>query len=289
VHPAAVVLLNLTRDQLDRSTEVAAVGKALRAALLEQHAALVVANCDDPVVTAAVDGLPHVVWVAGGAGWVDDSALCPRCGSPLHRDGPHWACSGCGLHRPAPQWELEESVMRGPRSRTALDLRLPGSYNRGNALTAVATAATLGVPPDRAAEALTQVRSVADRYAVVQTGRHRLTLLLAKNPAGWRETLPLTARADGVLLAVNAEEADGRDTSWLWDVPFDQLVGQPTAISGEAVADLGLRLTYADVAHSTAADPLTALEALPAGEITVVANYTAFASLTRRLPRGHRP
>ena len=167
-------------------------------------------------------------------------------------------------------------------------MRLPGDFNRANALAAVATAAALGVPPDRAAAAIASVSSVAHRYAVVERGRHRMILLLAKNPAGWRETLPLTASADGVLLAVNAREADGRDTSWLWDVPFEQLTGHPTAASGEAVADLGLRLAYAGVGHTAAADPLDALSALPDGEVTVVANYTAFTGLWQRLQLGAR-
>jgi UDP-N-acetylmuramyl tripeptide synthase len=286
VCPAAVVLLNLTRDQLDRSTEVAAVATAIRAALADQPGALVVANCDDPVVAAAAHGLPRLLWVAGGANWVDDAALCPRCGRPLHRDGHGWSCPGCELGRPQPKWRLDGATLRGPGSEIPLRLRLPGDYNRGNALTAVATAAALGVPPARAAAAMASVGSVAHRYAVVEHGRHRLTLLLAKNPAGWRETLPLAASADGVLVAVNAREADGRDTSWLWDVPFEQLTGQPIAASGEAVADLGLRLAYAEVGHAAAADPLDALAALPAGEVTVVANYTAFTGLWQRLQHG---
>jgi hypothetical protein len=82
---------------------------------------------------------------------------------------------------------------------------------------------------------------------------------------------------------VNAREADGRDTSWLWDVPFEELPPAPTVASGEAAADLGLRLAYAGVAHRTEPDPLTALAALPEGEVTVVANYTAFLQLRRRL------
>ena len=48
-------------------------------------------------------------------------------------------------------------------------------------------------------------------------------------------------------------------------------------------ADLGLRLSYADVPHATVPDPLAAITALPRGPVTVVANYTAFLDLRRRL------
>jgi UDP-N-acetylmuramyl tripeptide synthase len=167
-------------------------------------------------------------------------------------------------------------------------VRLPGTYNQGNALMALAAASALGVTAEAAAAAIAQVRTVAHRYAVCQYGAQRLTLLLAKNPAGWRETLPLAQDADGLLLAVNAREADGRDTSWLWDVPFEELPQRPVVAAGEAAADVALRLAYADISHQAAADPVQALRLLPPGDIAVVANYTAFAELWHRLDRDGR-
>ena len=97
--------------------------------------------------------------------------------------------------------------------------------------------------------------------------------------------LRLLEPAAARLFVVNAREADGRDTSWLWDVPFEVLAGQDTSVeaAGEKAADLGLRLDYARVEHVTVADPLAALAALPVGKVEVVATYTAFHALTRRL------
>jgi UDP-N-acetylmuramyl tripeptide synthase len=108
---------------------------------------------------------------------------------------------------------------------------------------------------------------------------------LAKNPAGWAETLSLLEPAAARLLVVNAREADGRDTSWLWDVPFERLApsGNGVVAAGEKAADLGLRLSYAGVDHATVTNPLHALAHLPAGKVDVVANYTAFRALTRRV------
>lgn len=284
VRPTAIVLLNLSRDQLDRSTEVAAVAAAVRRALAEAPDAVVVTNCDDPMAAAAAIGLSRVRWVSAGATWTDDAALCPRCGLPLERECPDWWCPSCGLHRPPAVWLLDDGAARSRAGRRVpLSVRLPGTYNLGNALMAVATADLLGVAPERAAAAIADVGSVAHRYATVQAGPHRVTLLLAKNPAGWREALPLADGAAAVLVVVNAREADGHDTSWLWDVPFERLGGVPTAAAGEAAADLGLRLTYAGVDHVTEADPLAALRSLPAGDVTVLANYTAFTGLWHRL------
>ena len=93
----------------------------------------------------------------------------------------------------------------------------------------------------------------------------------------------MLARAASLLLVVNAREADGRDTSWLWDVPFEELPVRPTVASGECAGDVGLRLSYAEREHRTEPDPIAALDLLPAGQVYVVANYTAFDRLVRRL------
>jgi UDP-N-acetylmuramyl tripeptide synthase len=285
VSPAAVVLLNLTRDQLDRSTEVAVVAASIQGALAAQPQALVIANCDDPVVAALVDGQQRVQWVSFGSAWLGDSTLCPRCAEPLCREGGTWACSSCGLRRPEAQWCFRDGAVVGPHSTVPLALQLPGQHNRGNAAAAMAAATALGVSPAAAATAMAGVRSVSGRYAVIERGAQRLTLLLAKNPASWRQTLPLLEQADGLLLAVNAREADGRDTSWLWDIPFEDVPPRPVVATGEAAPDVGLRLFYAGIDHRIVADPLAALAELPAGDIAVVANYTAFTGLSRGLEK----
>jgi len=176
-----------------------------------------------------------------------------------------------------------DSAVAGPSGMTPLRLQLPGAFNMGNAALAMAAAAALGVHPDQAAAALAGLASVAGRYAVIRRGTQVLHLLLAKNPAGWAGLLPLLAQAPTLLLVVNAREADGRDTSWLWDVPFEHLPARQTVASGECAADLGLRLTYADREHRTEPDPIRALGLLPPGDVHVVANYTAFAELSNRL------
>lgn len=284
VSPSVIVLLNLTRDQLDRGAEVGAVAASVRTALTRHPETLVVANLDDPVVVAAVEGVPHVRWVATGATWLGDAAVCPRCGRRLVTAPIGWSCR-CGLSRPPPDWQLHKDAVRGPQTTTPVQLRLPGRFNLGNAMTAIAAADALGVPPAQAAAAMAELATIAHRYAVIRHGRYELHLFLAKNPASWAETLPLLQGRPALLFAVNAREADGRDTSWLWDVPFEELTPRPTVASGERAADVGLRLSYAEVGHHTELDPLAGLQLLPPGKVAVVANYTAFTDLWHRLAR----
>ena len=150
---------------------------------------------------------------------------------------------------------------------------------------AASAASAMGIPADQAAVALHEVEVVAGRYAVVHCGAQDLRLLLAKNPAGWAGMSSMMTEPRPLLVIINAREADGRDTSWLWDVPFEQFTGRQVVASGERAADLGVRLSYAGVDHQTVADPLAALAALPPGEIDVVANYNAFHQFRRRLSR----
>jgi len=274
VRPEAVVLLNLTRDQLDRGSEVRAVAAHVSAALARRPETLVVANADDPLVVAATDSAARVVWVAAGTSWLADASV--------------WETEA-GRARPWPTWTAREFAVEGPHGKTALRLALPGAFNIGNAALAMAAAEALGVHPDQAAAALEGLESVAGRYSVVRHGEHVLHLLLAKNPAGWAGLLPMLAHVPSLLLVVNAREADGRDTSWLWDVPFEQLPVRPTVASGERCADLGLRLSYAGKEHRTEPDPARALDLLPAGDVYVVANYTAFHRLRQRLTTEETP
>jgi UDP-N-acetylmuramyl tripeptide synthase len=282
VDPAVVVLLNLSRDQLDRGSEVRSVAVALQSALVHCAGTTVVANADDPMVVWAAGSAPDNVWVSVGGAWSGDAATCPRCGRALSAGVVWWSCE-CGLARPVPAWQAAGGAALTAHARLPVTLNLPGEFNVGNAVMAIAAAAVLGIAPEPAAQAMSSVGTVAGRYAVVQRGQHELRLLLAKNAAGFAETLPLLEESRSLMVAVNARPADGLDTSWLWDVPFERLAPRPVVAAGERAADLGVRLSYAEIAHDTVADPLAALTMLPPGKVDVVANYTAFDRLLHQL------
>jgi UDP-N-acetylmuramyl tripeptide synthase len=291
VDPAAIVLLNLSRDQLDRVGEINHIERTLRAGLARHPGAVVVANCDDVLVTSAAYDCPNVVWVAAGGSWANDSVSCPRSGEVIVRDGAGWASTGTDFRRPDPAWWYDEDFLHGPDGlRLPMRLALPGTVNRGNAAQAVAAAVALGVDPAAAVAAAGTVDEVAGRYRTVQVGPHSVRMLLAKNPAGWHEALSMvdTTGAAGVVIAVNGQVPDGEDLSWLWDVNFEHFVEParrlPVIAAGERGTDLAVRLGYAGVEHRLTHDTLAAIAACPPGHVELVANYTAFLQLNRRLP-----
>ena len=286
VDPAVVVLLNLSRDQLDRVGEINHIERTLRGGLAGHPDTVVVANCDDVLMTSAAYDSPHVVWVAAGGGWANDSVSCPRSGEIIVRDGADWYSTGTDFKRPTPQWWYDDSHVYGPDGLSLpMTLALPGTVNRGNATQAIAAAVALGADPAAAVAAVSSVDEVAGRYRTVQLGAHTVRVLLAKNPAGWQEALSMVDKnGAGVVIAVNGQVPDGEDLSWLWDVRFEHFEGTAVVAAGERGTDLAVRLGYAGVDHTLVHDTVTAIASCPPGHVEVVANYTAFLQLNRRLP-----
>lgn len=287
VDPLGVELLvlgNLSRDQLDRYGEVHAVGDIWRN-VAETHPNLrVVANASDPhVVWAAAPA--KTTWVELGLGWRSDAATCPNCAALLGWSEDRFDCPSCGFGQPATPNRLEGDTLVLDGRPVPLRLALPGRWNLANAALAVTAAAThFGVDPDDAAAAAATITTVAGRYmAVALPDGREARVLLAKNPAGWSEVLHhLAGQGSPVVIAVNARVADGKDPSWLWDVPYELLRGQPVAAAGERALDVAVRLRYADVDHIVEHDALSAASKLPGDDVNIVCSYTPFSSLYRR-------
>jgi lipid II isoglutaminyl synthase (glutamine-hydrolysing) len=279
-----VVLLDLSRDQLDRMNETQRVASLWRTAL--HNAArppCVVANADDPLVAWVAEAASDVVWVGTQASWGHDSVSCPDCGHLLHQEPDGWSC-GCGRRRATTAFAAREGWLDTPVGALRCELQLPGAVNAGNAAMAVAAAFTRGVAPAEALAVMERVTSVENRYRSYRAGDRTVRLLLAKNPAGWSELLPLLDRSRLVVLAINARAADGRDPSWLWDVPFEQLAGVTVAAIGDRRLDLAVRLEVAGVDVVVAGSLLAAMTRLPEpADVDVAANYTAFRDLAVEL------
>jgi UDP-N-acetylmuramyl tripeptide synthase len=161
---------------------------------------------------------------------------------------------------------------------------LPGRANRANAAMALTVASLFGADPQGAAAAMSQVAEVVGRYARVHVDGREARLLLAKNPAGWLEVFDFVGPPPlPVVVVINARIADGRDPSWLWDVPFERLAGRLVLASGERSRDLAVRLRYAGLEHGHEPDPVAAIRAAGAPRVEVVANYTAFQALRARI------
>jgi UDP-N-acetylmuramyl tripeptide synthase len=143
-----------------------------------------------------------------------------------------------------------------------------------------------GVETAQALPRLRDVVSVAGRYTRLARRGRQVRLLLAKNPAGWLEAFDVLDPPPGpVLLAVNAQVPDGKDTSWLWDVDYRVLRGRPVFVSGERRLDLAVRLEADLVAFDLVDGVDEAVDQVEGTSLDVIANYTAFQQIRVALGR----
>ena len=323
-----LVLLNLFRDQLDRFGETDAIVHRWRAVVAGLPATATVIFCaDDPRLAQLMGtrdgpttsfGLSEPPASAADVSLTLDVSSCPRCDGRLdsswtglgHLGG--FGCGRCGFARSVPDVGVRVVASRGIDGQTlafrtprhpgerSVDVSLPGISNAYNAAAAVAAAAAVGVPADRAVAALADASTAFGRFEDVELDGRRVVLTLGKNPASLAELtrVGLESNVSAVLLAVNDGFADGQDVSWFWDVDVSPLLdGRPFAVSGDRAPDFLLRLKYSPwndaggIPHGfveTAEDPLLALDSIvaatvPGSTILVMATYTALMRLRHGL------
>jgi UDP-N-acetylmuramyl tripeptide synthase len=325
LQPQHIVVLNLFRDQLDRygelDTTAAMIGQGIAAtkakAYLNADDALVAslaryAASPDLVSYFGIEELSSKLPTAHRA--ATDSDRCPMCGEQLkfsqvfYSHLGHYECPNGDYSRPQPDVSIvnvDEADLHGAQftvaigsERSKVRFPLPGTYNLYNALVAISLAAGLGVEQSVTAKSLETTEAAFGRMEKVQLDGRTLYLLLIKNPAGFAQVLEtfLIGRPNvRVLMAVNDLGADGRDVSWLWDVPLEDLAAsRPRVITaGLRAADMALRLHYAGTEASVAKSMEDAIAKLvrdtPPGEgAYILPTYTAMLQIRKLLAKRTR-
>ena len=283
--PRAILLMNLSRDYLERGVRSKALARHWQASLAAlTWPCTVVANADDPLVAWSVRDYGDVVWVAGGMWWDVDGEVCRTCRVRLRRSGEDWSCATCGLARAAPAWRVVEGRVRGPGLDLPLDLRLPGRTSASNALFALAGAAALGVDPARALAAIARVDDVDGRWRPRSIDGRVVRLMLSKNPSSWNEIIERAAGgSDPLVVVMEARGGSGKDCAFLWDAPFERLAGRTVVAAGNRAADVALRMHVAGLDVRIVPDAAAAIRSLPPGTVDVAANYPAFLALAATL------
>ena len=276
--PELIVLLNLGRDQLDRLSEVRIVSNKWRAALSGQT---VLASTDDPFVVYAANAAHKRIWFSASEKGHIDAATCPECGKLLNwiDDGASFNCE-CGFAKPDANWTLRGEILN---HQFKVNSSIPGNAAMQNAARAFIVANEFGIDLDTANEAIGAVQAVDGRFSNKKIGETNFRLLLSKNPASWRETLKTSsAGSKEVLLIVNANTQDGKDTSWLWDVDFKVLEGRKVLVTGDRKLDVSARLTVDGISHQIVENELAAAKIFGAVDADIIASYTAFHRLANK-------
>ena len=293
-HPTEFVITNLYRDQLTRNGHPEWVYDAILPAVHPETE--LVLNADDPLSSCFARGHEKVVWFGldrcsidsdtpGGA--YHDGARCPVCHAPMEYDYVHYnhigayRCTKCGHKKPATDYtatavDLEKGVLTIDGTVT-VDLAFRSIYNVYNILAAYAVCRRAGVPADTAARVLGSYLLKNGRMQTFRLGARHGTLLTSKheNSIAYDTNLRYIAAAKGSCAVLVIVDAVSRkyftsETSWLWDIDFDQLNVphvEEIVLSGRYCSDLAERFSYTELKNwRVQPDIAAAAEELKAGE-----------------------
>ena len=288
--PDHVVLLNVSRDQLDRFGEIDYTASLL-AKVGAAATASVTINADDERLAALAAAMPAPVqWFALSEpmqqlfptdeelyGQVNTQPVRPDAAAVLI---DYDAVSGA------------TTIDFGGDART-VTLQTSGAHNAQNATAAAAVARLVGLSVDEVCAGLGRVEPAFGRGQAYRIAGRDVRMHLVKNPAGFRQSLQagLAEQPDRATIIINDADADGRDMSWLWDVPFTSLIeaGIPVTTGGVRAADMAVRLKYEGLEVESDRAELAsvvddAIAKTPAGgRLAVFASYTAMWGLYRHL------
>ena len=122
------------------------------------------------------------------------------------------------------------------------------------------------------------------------------TLVLVKNPVGTNQVLEmikLTKDKFSLVALLNANYADGIDTSWIWDANYeyiDEMNLEKVIAGGDRHSEMARRLRVAGVSPEDITEVDTKFEhllkeikALPSKKVYIVATYTAVLNIRKDL------
>ena len=326
LNPTVIVVTNFFRDQLDRYGELQHT-RDLIARGLDQTTAQLVLCADDSLCASLARGredrshffgMDTSAMQPGQADGVLESGFCTFCGSRYEYRSTAYGhlgdfiCPGCGFSRPQPellfsaqadpdglvqaqQLNLSNINADGQALKVQARLSVPGIHNAYNASGAILAAILGGSELNRLAQALPKASAAFGRMERFTVGSREVSLILVKNPVGMDRALEFVLAAEdfgGCMMLLNANDPDGRDVSWIWDVDFENKLPQGRiGVSGIRRADLALRLQYAgksrdelEVDENYMALFDRCLEASPEGRcLYILPNYTSMLDLRAEL------
>lgn len=311
--PSHMVLTNLFRDQLDRYGEIDTTMDILNKAIGSAPQMKLIVNGDDPLsVSLALDsgndfvtyGIDERVHTGGQVREIREGRFCRYCGTRLTYRFYHYGqlgdyrCPGCGFERPGIDFAGRNVETDGGLSFTVggkcFHSSQRGFYNVYNILAAYAAIRTTGQKAGNFRKVLSDFRPENGRMEEFWAGDTRILLNLAKNPTGFNQNIEVLIqdeRHKELIVAVNDNEQDGTDVSWLWDVDFERLGGMEALVvtaSGIRCQDLMLRLKYAGIQAELEPDVEKAVLKRIEGRsknLYVFVNYTALYDARNLLKR----
>ena len=304
-HPTHFVITNLYRDQLTRNGHPEWVYDAILPAIHPETELIL--NADDPLSSCFARGHEKVIWfgldrcsfdVDAPTGAYHDGACCPVCRGPMEYGYVHYnhigayRCPKCGHQKPATDCtatavDLEKGRLTIDGAVT-VDLAFRSIYNVYNILAAYAVCRRTGASPETCAGVLSRYLLKNGRMQTFRLGGRHGTLLTSKheNSIAYDTNLRYIAASGEPCTVLVIVDAVSRkyftsETSWLWDIDFDQLNAphvREIVLSGRYCSDLAERFSYTELKNwrvqPDIAEAAEELKAAGDGELYVVTCFS---------------
>lgn len=311
--PMAFVLTNIFRDQLDRFGEIYTTYDKILKGIRLFPEATVIANADSPIFMHGDLPNPKVYYgfnhlPADGdmkAPHNTDGVLSPTDDTVLHyhfmtfgNQGDYFSVSD-DFKRPELDYAVTKINEMTPRySNFDIDgetyqIEIGGMYNIYNALAAYTVGRFLGVTTQQIHHAFESNAQIFGRQEAVNVNGKEVTIVLIKNPVGTNQVIDMMKTDDqpfSLIALLNANYADGIDTSWIWDTDFESLKDsgmQAIATGGERYKDLYVRVKMAGYGEHPVYQDLKqivkAIDEMPTKRVYIAATYTAMLQLRAQL------
>lgn len=285
LRPRYLVLLNLFRDQLDRSGEIDHVQETIAEALRNSPDTTLVVCADDPLSWGVArrsgrdKDSAHLITFGIAEDLrlepdrVSEARFCQVCGAELTYDYRAYAqlgafrCPACDFRRPSLDYaatgvtvtdtgvafDVNGKALAGPAH---VESGFGGAYMVYNLLAAFVASTLAGATTRAFQRTLDSYQPANGRLQHFAIGGREVVLNLAKNPVGMNQNISMLLhdeRKKHVLFIINDAPNDGRDISWIWDVDFERLAqaaadhNLDVTASGTRANDVQVRLKYAGV------------------------------------------
>lgn len=246
IKPSLFVFTNIFRDQMDRYGEIYTTYQMILDAAAKVPEATVLMNGDSPLFNSVslknpvrYYGFDTKKGQAELAHYNTEGILCPTCQHILkyklntYANLGDYICEHCDFKRPELDYKLTQlTSLQHNSSEFVIDgqsyhINIGGLYNIYNALAAVSVAQFFGVESATIKAGFDKSRAVFGRQETFKIGDKECTLVLIKNPVGATQALEMIKLAPysfSLSVLLNANYADGIDTSWIWDADFEKIL-----------------------------------------------------------------
>ena len=318
ITPSLFVFTNIFRDQMDRYGEIYTTYQMILDGAANAPKATILANGDSPLFNSKevvnpvqFYGFDTEKTAPQLAHYNTEGVLCPRCQSILnyrlntYANLGDYTCPNCDFERPKLDYALTElTEITNTSSRFVIDgqdykINVGGLYNIYNALAAVAVAEYFGVEPSQIKTGFDKSRAVFGRQETFTIGDKSCTLVLIKNPVGASQALDMIKLAPypfTLSVLLNANYADGIDTSWIWDANFEAILDMdiPEIFAGGVRhSEIARRLRVTGYPEDKIrqadklADIMTMIENQETKHAYILATYTAMLEFREMLAERH--